>query len=150
MLFTPYVVSTSAQGFPGSPGFPQDGRHYKCSLVQADGQYQLEKKQNRGDPGDLFRPGQIFGPSNDPNLGPFPNSDSYQAGNLAQTGIIIHVGDFFVDTSTSGSGILQNRRRNLQSSFNFSCMISLVRSFSSVFAKPFSALSYFLYMPTGL
>ena len=51
--------------------------------------------------------------------GPFPNTDSYQAGNLTQTGIEIHVGDFFLDyvnsdgstgTNTGSTGLIRGRR----------------------------------------
>ena len=45
--------------------------------------------------------------------GPFPNSDSYQSGNLTQTGIKIHVDDF-IPTETAGgtdsTGIIRGRR----------------------------------------
>ena len=87
--------------------------------MQADGLYELEKKANRGNAGDLFQPGQSLGPSNDPLAGPFPNTDSYQAGNLTQTGIKIHVGDFFLDhtqndgstgTHTDSTGLVRGRR----------------------------------------
>ena len=41
--------------------------HYECSLVQADGRFDLERDpRNAGDPGDLFGAGSQFGPATNP------------------------------------------------------------------------------------
>mmetsp|Transcript_17876 Transcript_17876/g.25892 ORF Transcript_17876/g.25892 Transcript_17876/m.25892 type:complete len:944 (+) Transcript_17876:281-3112(+) len=76
-------------GYPGQSEWPLNGRHYAVSLVQADGRYDLERGRGSGDAGDLFRGGGIslLGPSEgDVLAGPFPNTDSYQGGNIQKTG----------------------------------------------------------------
>lgn len=79
------------EGYPGQLGWPANNKHYAVALLQADGRYDLEKGNNYGDYGDLFRKDYYFGvdflsPSdNHPTLGPFPNTDSYAQGVLART-----------------------------------------------------------------
>ncbi len=70
------VGTNSNEGFPGQPGWPGNGRHYKIALLQADGAYDLERGTNGGDAGDLFRLGGV----NQINTGTIPNTDSYQFG----------------------------------------------------------------------
>ena len=72
-------------GFPSQSGWPQNGNHYVCALLQADGKYDLEQGFNNGDGGDYFVPGMTLGP------GPMvhPNTDSYQNGNIVSTEITI-------------------------------------------------------------
>jgi len=80
------------QGWPGQVGWPSNGKHYRISLLQADGLYQLEKATNRGDGGDLYYSGYrtFLGPGLYNGTTPvYPNTDSYQAGNIVSTGIII-------------------------------------------------------------
>ena len=68
----------------------------RVAVLQADGNYNLERNQNRGDAGDYWNSGQELLPSTDVNTGPFPNTDSYQGGNLVKTQISI------TDISASG------------------------------------------------
>ena len=44
-------------GYPSHPGYPAD--HYKVGLIQADGNWDLERGNNRGDAGDVFRAGHV-------------------------------------------------------------------------------------------
>lgn len=79
------------EGYPGQLGWPANNKHYAVALLQADGKYDLEKGNNYGDYGDLFRKDYFFGvdylfPSEShPALGPFPNTDSYAQGVLSRT-----------------------------------------------------------------
>lgn len=83
--------------YPGRHNFPRD--HYKVSLIQGDGRYDLERMDEEGDSGDLFHAGRFTG------LGPYgvflpdgsimangnghPNTNSYQGGQERTTGVII-------------------------------------------------------------
>ena len=75
-------------GHPGQANFPSNGNHYQVAVLQADGQYDLEKRSNLGDANDLYTPGMSIGPGTGSN---FPNTDSYQNGNVQKTGITITV-----------------------------------------------------------
>ena len=78
-------------GYPGDDnGFPTSGNHYRVAVIQADGNYDLEKWGNLGDAGDIWEPGMKLKP-NDPTGGTWPNTDSYQYGNVQRTGITIEV-----------------------------------------------------------
>ena len=86
------LYSNSREGYPGQSGWPANNLHYHVALLQADGKYDLEKGDNRGDYGDLFRYDAYFGvdhlfPSEEanPSLGPFPNTDSYRQGLVTRT-----------------------------------------------------------------
>jgi len=76
------LADYSNQGWPGQVGWPNNGKHYRISLIQADGLYQLENAANRGDGGDLFYSGfkTFLGPGTYNGTTPvYPNTDSYQA-----------------------------------------------------------------------
>ena len=79
-------------GHPGLTGWPENGRHFKQALLQADGEYGLELPKNRdgnsGDGNDLFRRGFVdrIGLG---DTGKFPNTDAYQNGEIRRTGIVI-------------------------------------------------------------
>jgi M6 family metalloprotease-like protein len=95
------------EGYPGQTGWPANGRHFQVSLLQADGNYDLETQQdrNRGDSGDLFRSGGVTEVSHTT----VPNTDGYQGGNIVATGNRIYgIGsssssmNFSFSTSSSG------------------------------------------------
>jgi len=95
------AASTSdSGGFRGQAKWPGNGKHYKVSLLQADGAYHLERGENFGDAGDLWRgdTNNEIGPSRN-NSGPYPNTDSYQGGYIKRTDIIIR------DISRSGNAM---------------------------------------------
>lgn len=75
-------------GFPGQSGWPANGNNYQVALLQADGKYDLERGINNGDAGDFWRVGMTLGPGDGIT---FPNTDSYQNGQITRTGIAITV-----------------------------------------------------------
>lgn len=76
------------KGFPGQPGWPQNGNHYRIAVLGKDGNYDLETNENKGDPTDLFVPGDILGPGGG---SVYPNTDAYQMGIITETGITLEV-----------------------------------------------------------
>jgi M6 family metalloprotease-like protein len=83
-------------GFPTQSGWPTNGNHYRCAILQADGKYDLEQGMNNGDAGDYWTQGMTLGPGNGQT---YPNTDSYQNGNVVSTGITI------TDISASGASM---------------------------------------------
>jgi M6 family metalloprotease-like protein len=81
----------SNQGFPGQPGWPTNGLHYLCALLQADGRYDLEKLpwvgNPHGDATDLWRASDnaIL------NESTVPSSDAYAGGSAVPTGVDVRV-----------------------------------------------------------
>lgn len=69
------------EGYPGQSGWPANGKHYKIALLQADGAYNMEHNNNRGDSGDVYRGGGVSA------LTPatVPNTDSYKGGVITST-----------------------------------------------------------------
>eukprot|EP00535_Pseudo-nitzschia_heimii_P006701 CAMPEP_0197180818 /NCGR_PEP_ID=MMETSP1423-20130617/5293_1 /TAXON_ID=476441 /ORGANISM="Pseudo-nitzschia heimii, Strain UNC1101" /LENGTH=686 /DNA_ID=CAMNT_0042630947 /DNA_START=138 /DNA_END=2198 /DNA_ORIENTATION=- len=92
----PDVPDNSIEGHPWqNDGWPRNGKHYRVALVQADRLYSLERGINDGGKNDFFSAGYVNAllPSDDsdkPWEGPFPNTDSYQNGIVAQTGVKIY------------------------------------------------------------
>lgn len=77
------VAGNTQEGFPGQPGWPVNGNHYKVSLLQADGRYDLERIYHgglgRGDGEDVYRAGA----TNAIGMNTTPNTDRYK---LSTTG----------------------------------------------------------------
>jgi len=82
--------SIDEEGHPDQEGWPTNGKHYRVALLQADGNYDLEKGNGRGDAGDVWHSGGSIGPYAvvAPEQ-PYPNTDSYQGGRIRPTGIQI-------------------------------------------------------------
>ena len=96
----------SRPGFPGQAGWPQNGNHYTVAVLQADGEYELERSLNRGDELDLWTPGMALTPDGTGDKA-FPNSDSYEGGTIQTTGITIRVlsdGNGIMTFSVEGLG----------------------------------------------
>lgn len=87
----------NTEGYPGQGGWPGNGNHYRVAILQADGQYNLEKGNNRGDSNDLHHAAGVDAIGQGP--GNHPNTDTYKNGSINQTGIIIS------DISASGSSM---------------------------------------------
>jgi len=87
----------NTEGYPGQGGWPGNGNHYRVALLQADGNYTLEKGNNRGDSTDMHHFSGVDAIS--PGPGNHPNTDTYQNGNINVTGITIS------DISASGASM---------------------------------------------
>ena len=70
------------EGYPGQSGWPGNNNHYRVALLQADGDYDLEKGNNRDDAFDLYHGNGI----NAIDETTVPNTDSYQNGTVTVTG----------------------------------------------------------------
>ena len=82
------------RGYPGQSGWPGNGLHYAMAVLAADGNYDIEEGNNGGDDGDYWRagaaplgPGPLEAEASD--VGIYPNTNTYQKGNIQQTGIVI-------------------------------------------------------------
>jgi len=82
------------RGGPFVDGWPGNGAHYEVAVLQADGKYELEQALNLGDANDYWKEGDELGPGNGElvatNEGVYPNTDSYQEGNIEVTGLVIN------------------------------------------------------------
>jgi M6 family metalloprotease-like protein len=76
------------QGYPGQPAWPGNNKHYRVALLQADGNYDLERNVNSGDGHDLFHSGGTHRIDGDT----IPSTDAYQ-------------GEFVYDTAHQISSI---------------------------------------------
>ena len=99
------------RGGPFLDGWPGNGDHYKVAVLQADGNYDLERNVNVGDAGDFWKPGQMLGPGNGElvatDSGTYPNTDSYMNGNIQVTGVKID------NLNDEGDGVWSFRVSNL-------------------------------------
>lgn len=77
------------RGYPSMPRskWPQNARHYMVALLPADGGYDMEKQNNRGDAFDLWHSGSVRKELRSGPGAPHPNTDSYQYGNVIPTGL---------------------------------------------------------------
>jgi len=89
-------------GHSGQSNYPANGHHYRSSLVQADGEFELEKGDDYGDSFDLFHGAYVNGMTpTGPHVvqvegeeiahhgGEYPNTKSYQNGKVQNTGLHI-------------------------------------------------------------
>mmetsp|Transcript_22446 Transcript_22446/g.48834 ORF Transcript_22446/g.48834 Transcript_22446/m.48834 type:complete len:1184 (-) Transcript_22446:70-3621(-) len=77
------------RGYPQQDGWPSNGNHYEVALLSSDGKYDMELGSNQGDASDLWH---ATSPKRELKAGGgliFPNTDSYQGGVVAKTGITI-------------------------------------------------------------
>jgi hypothetical protein len=88
------------RGYPGQEGWPSNNKHYQMALLSPDGRYDLEVGRNSADSADFWTQGMEIGPGLvEPiatNAGTYPNTNSYQFGIIANTGIRLY------DISASG------------------------------------------------
>ena len=84
-------LGQSREGHPDQEGWPENGNHYAVALIQADGYYDLENKFNGGDYADLFHADNVneLIPCRQKNDCQYPNTDSYQGGNIARSNVHI-------------------------------------------------------------
>lgn len=82
------LAGYNIEGYPGQAGWPDNGNHYRVSLLQADGDYDLEKNNNRGDGYDVYHAADIS--QIDTGPGNHPNTDAYQSGNIIITDNTLH------------------------------------------------------------
>ena len=85
--------ASNVEGYPGQEGFlwPLNKKHYRVSLLQADGNYDLEQRKNNGDKFDLFHGDGVDFLGSSVNFvdGPYPSTDSYRNTVPVRTGILI-------------------------------------------------------------
>lgn len=86
-----FITSLSNEGHPWQQGWPSNGKHYGIALVQADGLYDLEQGINAGDSDDVFHGAGVneLVPCITAGDCQYPNTDSYQSGNVAPTNVYI-------------------------------------------------------------
>ncbi len=79
------VSNNQNEGFPGQTGWPGNGLHYRNAVLQADGDFDLERGSNRGDSGDLYHGLGVSELSPDT----LPDTDKYAFGFVVETGHVI-------------------------------------------------------------
>lgn len=75
----------AARSWPGKEGWPVD--HYRVAVVQADGQFELEKGISLGSDEDFFRKGMVVASIDESQ----PNLNGYQGGRIIKTGVKITI-----------------------------------------------------------
>ncbi|MEP0843174.1 MAG: M6 family metalloprotease domain-containing protein, partial [Phycisphaerae bacterium] len=72
------------EGYPGQPGWPVNGSHYRVALLQADGEFDLEQASttgNQGDDTDLYHLGGVSVIDSTT----LPDTNAYRNGNIILT-----------------------------------------------------------------
>ncbi|MDO8304045.1 MAG: choice-of-anchor J domain-containing protein, partial [Sedimentisphaerales bacterium] len=82
------LAGYDTEGYPGQAGWPTNGDHYRVALLQADGNYNLEKGNNRGDRYDVYHAAGVSQIGTGPGI--YPNTDAYQSGNIIVTNNTFH------------------------------------------------------------
>lgn len=80
------IAPHNREGHPGQVDWPENGNHYRVAVLQADGQFGLERGFNRGDRYDVYHGFGVDEISADT----LPNTDAYQGGTITVTGNRIH------------------------------------------------------------
>jgi M6 family metalloprotease-like protein len=68
-------------GYPGQLGWPENDRHYRVALLQADGTFEFERGWHRGQGDELYHAGGV----SEITETTLPNTDAYQNGDVYQT-----------------------------------------------------------------
>ncbi len=76
------VANNETEGYPGQAGWPQNGKHYKVALLQADGLYQLERGSKNANYTNML---YCAGTNNLITAKTVPSTDAYQGGNVYST-----------------------------------------------------------------
>ena len=87
-----YGPGNQKGGYPGQEGWPGNGLHYTVAVLQQDGEYALEQLLDNGGISDFWTEGTVLGPGNGESVADkatYPNTDSYQSGNIQVTGLTI-------------------------------------------------------------
>lgn len=75
------VKDHNVEGFPGQTDWPQNGKHYRVAVLQADGLYDLEKGNNKGDSSDVFHgqgTNKLVSSYIEIDKDTYPNTDPYR------------------------------------------------------------------------
>lgn len=99
----------NSRGYPGmapsgSKEFPRNNKHYRVALVSSDGEYRLEEGESEGKGADMLWSATSsltelgFGHRDDSEDTVWPNTETYQKGKVAETGIVI---DNFSESGTT-------------------------------------------------
>jgi hypothetical protein len=89
-------AALNTEGYPGQALWPNNGQHYKVALIQADGEYHLERGVGRGDSSDVFHARGVSELLPFSDVDTFPNTDSYKSG------IVLPTSNRITDISDAG------------------------------------------------
>merc|ERR1719361_3051874 len=98
------------RGYPGQSGWPGNDNHYEVAILQADGDYDLERGSGRGDSGDLFHAGGVssIGPDGTSAGDAHPNTKPYLSSDYTEDITISNIsgaGSTMTFDITFGSGV---------------------------------------------